>query len=488
MDRVVTTVQEEADVALEPFGTLPEWLAAVMRPEQLSQSLRRHLTELDGDGSMLLDAQTDQLRAKGDRWLVRCVLQLAGPEDLPSREVALVGELYPPDREPSVSARPESGTAPGDPGWATWLPDLRLALRSEVGDVALPSLGDLVDPAASARLIEEMLSDGAYPAARVASSAPTVARYKPGSRCTIVYDITYDPPSSQLPSPVIAKVHQGDKGIRSHQAMTALWATELSSGRDVHIAEPLAYRPDERIQLQGPVPEERTLKDLCHGAFESGDPERVGQVRVELAATAKALAALHSSGAVLEEEVTFSDEIGAARALVDELAASVPELRDWAEPTLTLLQTASQVVSPDPPVSSHNSFSTAQVLLGPGRPAFIDFDSAAMGEPAMDVGRFRAGLRCVGVPALGKQPEGYREDLLAARLRLMDEICDQFLADYQQWAPVSGERVVLWEVLDLFVSLLHTWTKGRIEKVTPRLATLRHALADLQLPSGTGGR
>lgn len=488
MDRVVTTAHDEADVALEPFGTLPEWLAAVMRPERLTASLRRHLAELDGAGSRLLDAETDQLRAKGDRWLVRCVLQLAGPEDVPSREVALVGELSPPGREPSAPPRPDGGTAPGDPGWATWLPDLRLALRSEEGDVALPPLGDLVDPTASARLIEEMLSEGAYPAARVATSAPTVARYKPGSRCTIVYDITYDPPSSRLPNPVIAKVHQGEKGIRSHDAMTALWATALSSGQDILLAEPLAYRPEERIQLQGPVPEDRTLKDLSHEAFESGDPGLLGQLRVELTATAKALAALHTSGAVLQEEVTFTRESLAARALVDELSASVPELRDWAEPTLTLLETGAEVAAADPAVSSHNSFSTAQVLLGPGRPAFIDFDSAAMGEPAMDLGRFRAGLRCVGVPALAKRAEGYREDLVAARLTLLDEICDQFLADYQQWAPVTAERVVLWEVLDLFVSLLHTWTKGRIEKVTPRLATLRHALADPRLPSGAVDR
>lgn len=481
MDRVTTAVPEESVAALEPFGTLPDWVAAVMRSGRLEESLRRHVPELGGGGPTLLGAETDQLRATGGRWLVRCVLQVADPDGGSSREVVLVGELHPPDRQPPL-ARPRRGQAFGDRGWTAWLPDLRLELTPEEGDVALPSLGDLVDPLASARLIEGMLHDGAYPAARVATSAPTVARYKPGSRCTIVYDITYDPPSSQLPNPVIAKIHQGEKGIRSHEAMTSLWATRLSAGEDVLLAEPLAYRADERIQLQGPVPEERTLKDLCHAAFESGDPVLLDELRVQLTATARALAALHGSGAALREEVTFAEELAAARELVDDLAVSVPELRGWAEPTLALLATGSGAVAPDPQVSSHNSFSTAQVLLGAGPPAFIDFDSAAMGEPAMDVGRFRAGLRCVGVPALGKHPAGYREDLLAARLTLMDDVCDRFLADYEQWAPVTAERVVLWEVLDLTVSLLHTWTKGRIEKVGPRLATLKHALTDPRLP------
>ena len=101
----------------------------------------------------------------------------------------------------------------------------------------------------------------------------------------------------------------------------------------------------------------------------------------------------------------------------------------------------------------------------------------------MDVGRFRAGLRCVGVPALAKRPEGYREDLVRARLELLDDLCETFLADYRSRAPVTPERVALWETLDLFTSLLHTWTKGRLEKVTPRLATLRHALVNPALPS-----
>jgi hypothetical protein len=372
---------------------------------------------------------------------------------------------------------------PGEPGWRIRLPDLRLELEVEESDVALPSLGDLVDLHASARLIEGMLRGGAYPSATVTGSVPTVARYKPGSRCTIVYDITYDPPSSALPSPVIAKTHQGEKGVRSHEAMTALWATPLSSGADVVIAEPLGYLTAEHIQLQGPVPEDRILKDLAHEAFETGDESLLEDLRRHLTATAHALAALHTSGARLEETVDFADELAAARSLVADLALTIPDLADWARPTLSLIESGDLRVAADPVVSSHNSFSPAQVLLGPAAPAIIDFDSAAMGEPAMDVGRFRAGLRCVGVPALAKRPGGYREDLVQARLELLDDICDAFLADYRSRAPVSAERVALWETLDLLTSLLHTWTKGRLEKVTPRLATLRHSLRHASIES-----
>jgi hypothetical protein len=57
----------------------------------------------------------------------------------------------------------------------------------------------------------------------------------------------------------------------------------------------------------------------------------------------------------------------------------------------------------------------------------------------------------------------------------MDELCDDFLAAYAQHAPVTTERVALWEWTDLLTALLHAWTKVRTARVAPRLAVLRHA-------------
>jgi hypothetical protein len=57
----------------------------------------------------------------------------------------------------------------------------------------------------------------------------------------------------------------------------------------------------------------------------------------------------------------------------------------------------------------------------------------------------------------------------------MDQLCDGFLVAYQGHAPVTAERVVLWETTDLLTALLHAWTKVRTARVGPRLALLRHA-------------
>jgi hypothetical protein len=63
MEPVTLTAQDEAVAALEPFGALPEWLAAVMRPDRLEESLRAHVPSLAAGDPDLTSAETDQLRA-----------------------------------------------------------------------------------------------------------------------------------------------------------------------------------------------------------------------------------------------------------------------------------------------------------------------------------------------------------------------------------------------------------------------------------------
>jgi aminoglycoside phosphotransferase (APT) family kinase protein len=165
------------------------------------------------------------------------------------------------------------------------------------------------------------------------------------------------------------------------------------------------------------------------------------------------------------------------REVVGRLAYSVPQIGPAADPLLSGLEDLHSSVSPDPLVSAHHDFRPAQVLLHDGRIGFIDFDGACRAEPALDLGRFRAKLRDIGISAfcasgLPLVPGGP----LGRHLRLLDELCDDFLDAYRQHSPVTGERVVLWETTDLLTALLHAWTKVRLARVVPRLTVLRHAL------------
>jgi hypothetical protein len=460
-------------VPLAAFSTLPGWIALAMDAEAVAHSLRRHVPALRGDRSSLLECRPERLRAKDRDWVARYRLTVV--EDGVQQEIVLVGTLLPPSQQP--------GTPPGSDGdparsrWSCWLPDLRLQLHHEPTDVALPALPVLTEGDATARLLEAVLRGAGYGDVVVTSCAPVVVRYKPGSRCTVLAHVSYaghDDP--RPPSPVVLKTHLGDKGLNAWGAMTALWQRRESLEGIVELAEPLGFLPEERVLVQGPLPEELTLKELARQAFAGGDRATLVRLREELARTGRGLAALHRSGAVHGRVVTFEDEVEEARAVVARLAVGVPDLERAAGPLLSRLESVSREEPAGPLVPAHHDFRPAQVLLARGSVGFIDFDGAAMAEAALDLGRFMAKLRDIGISSLlftGRPLEG---DGLETHLALVDELCEDFLAAYLQEADVSRRRVLLWETCDLFTGLLHAWTKVRLARVQPRLTLLERRL------------
>lgn len=470
------TRQERIVAALDTFATIPDWLAAGMEPDRVEASLRRHVPELRDGTVDLLGCTADRLRAKEDEWLARYTLTLAEP-GTPARAVVVVGRLWPPFTEPTSAdlADPPDGTRFPEPGWFGWLPDVRLALRVQEHDEALPSLPRLVDPGAAAELLGQVLREAGYEAT-ITGCDPQVVRYKPGSRCTVVVRLSYDGPGAgAAPSPVVLKTHQGDKGEAAWEAMRALWDRPDGWREHVRLAEPLGFLGEDRVLVQGPVPEERTLKDLARDAITSRDPGHLDDLRAELRKTARALAAMHGSGATYGRTATFAEELAEVEEVVDRLSVSVPELGAAARPLLEWFADTERGVPADAVVSAHHDFRPAQVLLHGGGIGFIDFDGACMAEPALDLGRFRAKFRDIGISTLIAGDDWDRARA-GETLDLLDELCAGFLDAYLDHAAVSPARVVLWETCDLMTTMLHAWTKVRLARVEPRLALLRHAV------------
>ena len=473
-----TLVDRDRVAALEAFAELPEWLAVVMAPGRVADALRRDVPELSQPGVELTGAEVDRLRAKGAEWLVHCRVGLV--EEGQPRDVVLVGRLLPPGTPPPSPDEPDASF--GRPGWRRYLPDLRLLLVVEEADAGLPALPSLVDADRAAEVLQQGLRDAGHDV-EVTGCVPDVVRYKPGSRCTIVYRMRYRD-GVPGPDPLVAKTHQGDKGRTAWEAMRALWERPLASDGIVTLAEPIAYLPDERVLVQGPVPEERTLKDLARDALTQaaagGPADALNELREMLDRTAVALAALHGSGALYGRVATWDEELAEVREVVARLAVSVPPIGTAADPLLRRLEDLHAAAPADPLVSAHHDFRPAQVLLHEGRIGFIDFDGACRAEPALDLGRFRAKLRDIGISAFPMSSEGSAaggDGSLDRHLRLLDELCDDFLAAYLRQAPVTADRVVLWETTDLLTALLHAWTKVRTARVTPRLALLRHTVS-----------
>jgi hypothetical protein len=421
----------------------------------------------------LLDADVDRLRAKEAEWQAHCRVRVTAADG--ARDVVLAGRAVPPGEELPPPAPPAEMPF-GAPGWTCVLEDLRLVLAVQQSDAALPALPSLVDPDEATALLQHSLRAAGHDV-EVTGCVPHVVRYKAGSRCTIVYRVQYTGPPG--PDPLVVKTHHGDKGRAAWDAMRVLWGRPIAEGDIVTLAEPLAYLPAQRVLVQGPVPEDRTLKDLLCDALVDGSPALLDVVRESLARTAAGLAALHGSGVRYGRVATWADELADVREVVDRLSASEPAVGVAAEPLLQRLAALDGAVGPDPTVSVHHDFRPAQVLLHGERVGFIDFDGSCTAEPALDLGRFRAKLRDIGVGTRTASGQPVSGDVLDARLRLLDDLCDGFLDAYRQHAEVTRERVVLWEVTDLLTALLHAWTKVRVHRVGPRLTVLRHALASL---------
>jgi hypothetical protein len=80
---------------LEAFAKLPDWLAAGMDGERVEESLQRYVPEFIEGRPRLLSCTPERLRAKGDEWLARYQLSVAGP-GAETRSVVAVGNLYGP--------------------------------------------------------------------------------------------------------------------------------------------------------------------------------------------------------------------------------------------------------------------------------------------------------------------------------------------------------------------------------------------------------
>jgi aminoglycoside phosphotransferase (APT) family kinase protein len=152
----------------------------------------------------------------------------------------------------------------------------------------------------------------------------------------------------------------------------------------------------------------------------------------------------------------------------------VPHLDGAADPFLSDLKHRAARIPADPALPAHHSFRPAQVLLHDSGIGFIDFDGFCHAEPARDVALFRATTRDLAMSVL---PE---DTPLQARLLIVDDLCEYFLARYRELAPISRERVAVWEALDLFTNVLHSWTKAKPRRLARSLTLLRHHALSLR--------
>jgi aminoglycoside phosphotransferase (APT) family kinase protein len=444
------------------FAVPPSWLLAALDGPAVVRAARGGaVSGVDGEvvGCVPLD-----VRLAGGGWRVWYALAVRD-HDGGTRTVDVTGDLVPP-----TPAGPP--VAPGDVARPAVPSDV--ALRPVTTGVDLPGLHVLTDPSRAAGLVERLLGEGPFRGLHLAACSPRVVRHARGARVTVVLALSPAPGADPgAPDVVVAKAYRDDEGAATHAAMTRLWGSRLATHPDVTVARPLGYDPVLGVLLQAAVPHERTLTELVVSAVGDGSTAALDRLRTALRRTADGLVALHASGVDGGPVRTPEALLARAAKAYRRLAEWVPDAAAAAEPVLSSLAARAARVPPDVPAPSHGGFRPAQVLLDAGdHPAFIDFDGFCVAEPAFDVGRFRARLREIVLSA----PAGAEPALSPARLSLADRLADEVGDRYATRAPLSAERVALWEDVELVTALVQSWTRGQVAR-TPSLAALVAASA-----------
>ena len=417
----------------------PGWLRDSLDPDLCAAALSARIGDLVPEALAVRSVRVTDARARTRRWTLRYEADVVTRRG--DRTVLLVAERYPPEAPP-----------PADDA-AVVLPELQLNVRAVPADHGLPALTALTDPAAARALLERVLRGRTRPDLCLVGARARLARHKPGNRATLVYDLAYAPGADpQWPRTVVAKTYRGDEGADTFVAMQALWAKGPTGRGAPRLAEPLAYLPEPRVLLQGPVPGDRTLSDAVRQAATATDGAVTG-VEPALVRAAYALAALHACPVHVGPERDVSTELAAVRRLLTRLAATVPaESMQAADGLLTELARRAERDPAPPPGPVHGAFRPAQVLLAGTQPGFVDFDGFGLGEPALDLGRFVARLGelwRIAAPVDASDPHRQRG------------LADGFIEAYRERVDVSVHRVAIWQCLDLVGGVVRGWTRAQ---------------------------
>ena len=475
---------------LQAFCELPDWMLAARSPERICAAFSQAIPEFKSGQLVLRECDTSNIRYKGENWQGFYELTISKPGVPGTRIINLQGVLS----EPGVHAgRPLLiENVLGNKDWHAYIPDLNLELWNKEPESVLSSLELLTDPEQSRQYLMSQIRAGssAYQDLTIQSSHPKVARYKPGSRCTIVYRLDYPPGTGvhqHWPELVVAKTYRKEKGQNAYESMRALWDSPLSSSTAVKIAEPLAYDPDMKVMIQGPIRQEKTLKDLTVMAVNPGTVEAFDELTDAMHKTARGLAELHKSNIDLGKVYGWEDDEAQTRESIEELSVAVPQLASAGLPFLDRLSSLEASTPPDPPVPSHGTFRPAQVLLYEGEIGFIDFDSCGKAEPAKDLGLFlcaflRTGMATVDFDGIKVDSELSDEAARVARFERLIAVSESFLEEYEHaYKPVNRQRVALFAALELYILILHAWTKVKVRELNDIMFVLEHFLSTYKI-------
>lgn len=207
-------------------------------------------------------------------------------------------------------------------------------------------------------------------------------RYKPGSRCTLRYQMHTDRGQTNCFGKLLAQ-----DGAELAQAVDDLYRASQATPDLPAIAQPLAYWPELQMLVQAAV-QGQELHDL---AFDS---HYELETRVNwLRAAGRAIAALHLSAIdIAGPQQTLVGDLIALDEYQPALRQLNPQLAGRFNETVSVMEKRARRRHELPPVLSHGALRTDQFMIEDDHLVLIDLDSLCWSSPARDLGNFLAYL------------------------------------------------------------------------------------------------
>jgi aminoglycoside phosphotransferase (APT) family kinase protein len=277
-------------------------------------------------------------------------------------------------------------------------------------DPRLPQLELLQDPARVARELERLLETGPVEVTQAA-----LVRHETGRRCVLRYDVRIQSNGATPTERLYGKAFANARGAQVYKQLRTL-SSGAACGPHVAIPEPVGYILPWKLLLERAVPGEPILPALVAG------DERLA-VRI-----AEALHALHQSEVCLERRHELVKEFAPLGDRVERLAASSPRLASHARRCLELARALSDRPWQWRSRPVHRDFYHDHVLVGEHGLSVLEWDDAAMSEPAVDVANFLAHLRLLSLQRTGT-PDALDgvSAVFAERYRKLDSALDAAL-------------------------------------------------------------
>jgi Phosphotransferase enzyme family len=253
-------------------------------------------------------------------------------------------------------------------------------------DPEMPSIATALDPDEAQRQFEHRLGhlageDGSFQLREI-----RVARYKPGRRCVIEYDL--EQPEAMT---LLGKVRVRRFGKSGYRLLSAFWNSgfDADAPDGIAVPEPVGTVSKFRMWLQRKVPGQAATDLLA-----AGDVDLARRI-------AEAAHKVHRAGVPTERRHTMADELRILHKRLPTVGRAEPR---WADRIERLLEACDRLGTATPeavPRGIHRDFYADQVIVDGPRLHLIDFDLYCEGDPALDIGNFLGHLTEQSLRTLG---------------------------------------------------------------------------------------